>query len=324
MQTDATATTRPAEASNDGSRGRGHFGLPAALRELRLSADLCSTDRALAKNPGGRGPLRPRDPGHRAGGRARRRAAVQGRHDRDSVRCLQVARNHVYARVLPAVDGGTRLPARAGSPPHGRAAPTGDVTWGSDWAPAGAGCPSPTIWMRTRSARAWLRKEEGRVGGDQRGWDHPDVGTMNGFVCVCRIASGTRPGAGGRRANSSPARELDGGAPEEPSMNKLSPELTRQVLQATMHQKILLRAAELLAMGWTRGTAARDATGQKVRSTARQATAWCVVGAVDRALYELWALDVYALLGLEVDAYDTAPCSLAVQRALRRPLQQVR
>ncbi len=41
-------------------------------------------------------------------------------------------------------------------------------------------------------------------------------------------------------------------------------------------------------------------------------------------MYELWSLDdVYALLGLEVDAYDTAPCSLAVQRALRQPLRQV-
>ncbi len=106
-------------------------------------------------------------------------------------------------------------------------------------------------------------------------------------------------------------------------MNKRAPELTHHVLQPAMHEKILLRAAELVAMGWTRGTAARDASGQKVRSTAPQATAWCVVGAVDRALYELWALDVYALLGLEVDAYDTAPCSWAVQRALRRPLQQV-
>ena len=47
------------------------------------------------------------------------------------------------------------------------------------------------------------------------------------------------------------------------------------------------------------------------------------MGAVDRALYELLNVDVYALLGLEVDAYDTASCSLAVQRALRRPLQQV-
>lgn len=106
-------------------------------------------------------------------------------------------------------------------------------------------------------------------------------------------------------------------------MNELAPDLTQQVLQPEMHEKILLRAAELVAMGWTRGTAARDATGQKVRSTTPQAAAWCVVGAVDRALYDLWALDVYALLGLEVEAYDTAPCPLELLRALRRPLQRV-
>jgi hypothetical protein len=106
-------------------------------------------------------------------------------------------------------------------------------------------------------------------------------------------------------------------------MNERTPEFTHQVLQPTMHEKLLLRAAELVAMGWTRGTAARDATGQKVRSTAPQATMWCLVGAVDRALYELWAVDVYALLGLEVDAYDTAPCPSELLRALRRPLQRV-
>jgi hypothetical protein len=39
--------------------------------------------------------------------------------------------------------------------------------------------------------------------------------------------------------------------------------------------------------------------------------------------FELWTVDVYHLLGLEVDAYDTAPGSLAVQRALRRPLQRI-
>src|SRR5712664_3224400 len=111
--------------------------------------------------------------------------------------------------------------------------------------------------------------------------------------------------------------------PKEARMNELAPELTQQVLRPSMHQKILLRAAELVAMGWTRETSARDATGQKVRSTAPQATAWCVVGAVDRALYELLHLDVYDLLGLEVDAYDTAPCPFAVLRALRRPLQRV-
>ena len=106
-------------------------------------------------------------------------------------------------------------------------------------------------------------------------------------------------------------------------MNELAPELTHQILQPAIHEKILLRGAELVAMGWVRGTAARDANGRKVRSTAPQATAWCVVGAVDRALYELWTLDVYALLGLEVDAYDTAPCPLVMLRKLRQPLQRV-
>jgi len=106
-------------------------------------------------------------------------------------------------------------------------------------------------------------------------------------------------------------------------MNESGLEFTEQVLRPAVHEKILLRAAELVALGWTRGTAARDAEERKVRSTAPQATAWCVVGAVDRALYELWALDVYALLGLDVDAYDTAPCPSELLRALRRPLQRV-
>ncbi len=106
-------------------------------------------------------------------------------------------------------------------------------------------------------------------------------------------------------------------------MIELAPELTRQVLHPEMHQKILLRAAEVVVLGWTRRTAARDARGQKVRSTSPQAAAWCVVGAVDRALYELLTLDVYALLGVEVDAYDTGPCPLDMLRKLRRPLQGV-
>src|SRR5260370_694318 len=120
-----------------------------------------------------------------------------------------------------------------------------------------------------------------------------------------------------------PARDLGRAVPEEARMNERAPDLTQQVLHPAMQQKLLLRAAELVAMGWTRGTAARGATGQKVRSTAPQATRWCLVGAVDRALYELLNLDVYALLGLEVDAYDTAPCPSELLRALRRPLQRV-
>ncbi len=105
-------------------------------------------------------------------------------------------------------------------------------------------------------------------------------------------------------------------------MNLLSPELTRHVLHPAMHQ-LLLRAAELVERGRTRGTAARGTEGQKVRSTAPQATAWCVVGAMDRALYELFNLDVYGLLGLDADAYDTTPCLLDRLNELRRPLQRV-
>jgi hypothetical protein len=98
-------------------------------------------------------------------------------------------------------------------------------------------------------------------------------------------------------------------------MNVISPELERQVLHPVMHQKIPLRAAELVEQGWTRGTAARDADGQKVRSMAPRAIGWCVVGAVDRALYELLNLDVYDLLGLDVDDYDTAPCPAGVMKS---------
>jgi len=58
-------------------------------------------------------------------------------------------------------------------------------------------------------------------------------------------------------------------------MNELSPERTRQALHPAMPEKILVRAAELVELGWTRGTAARDADGQK--STSPKALAWCVV-----------------------------------------------
>jgi hypothetical protein len=105
-------------------------------------------------------------------------------------------------------------------------------------------------------------------------------------------------------------------------MNVISEEFERQILQTAMHQKLLLRAAELVEQGWTRETAARDADGQKVRSTALQATAWCMVGAVDRALYELLNIDVYDLLSLDVASYDTAPCPAGVMRELRRPLRR--
>jgi len=106
-------------------------------------------------------------------------------------------------------------------------------------------------------------------------------------------------------------------------MNRIAQNLTGHVLHPAMHQKILLRAAELVAQGWTRGTAARDVGGRKLRSTAPTATAWCVVGAVDRALYELLNIEVYDLLGLDVAGYDTAPCPAGILRELRRPLRRV-
>ncbi len=92
-------------------------------------------------------------------------------------------------------------------------------------------------------------------------------------------------------------------------MNERASGFTQHVLPLAMHEKILLRAAELVAMGWIRRTAARDASGQKVRSTAPHATAWCVLGAVDRALYEVLNVDVYAVLGVDVEAYDGPPAA---------------
>ena len=75
-------------------------------------------------------------------------------------------------------------------------------------------------------------------------------------------------------------------------MNELSPEFTRQVLHLAMRQEVLLRAAELSNWGWTRGTPSGAPGIRRARSRSPQATAWSVVGAVDRALYELLNLDV--------------------------------
>ncbi len=47
-------------------------------------------------------------------------------------------------------------------------------------------------------------------------------------------------------------------------MKVISQELERQAFHPAMHQKILLRAAELVEQGWTHGTAARAAEDPKV------------------------------------------------------------
>ena len=105
-------------------------------------------------------------------------------------------------------------------------------------------------------------------------------------------------------------------------MNEAAPELTRQIL----HRGCTRRSSSTRP-SWSNwgGRAGRPPGTPTARRSGPQpqARAWCVVGAVDRALYELLNLDVYDLLGLDVDVYDTAPCPLAVLCALRRPLQRV-
>ena len=70
-----------------------------------------------------------------------------------------------------------------------------------------------------------------------------------------------------------------------------------------MHRKILLRAAELVAMGWTTGAGARSAGDARVRGTNPIAVSWCLTGAVFRALFEIVGLDGYE--GREASIVDS-------------------
>jgi hypothetical protein len=54
---------------------------------------------------------------------------------------------------------------------------------------------------------------------------------------------------------------------EELAKPPISREQMAQAVQREMHSKVLLRAAELVAMGWTRGVGARNELGQKVVAT---------------------------------------------------------
>lgn len=45
----------------------------------------------------------------------------------------------------------------------------------------------------------------------------------------------------------------------------------------------LVRAKGLLAKGWTKGVAARNAEGEQVATRSPKAVQWCAVGALDRA-----------------------------------------
>jgi len=58
----------------------------------------------------------------------------------------------------------------------------------------------------------------------------------------------------------------------------ISREMMTQAIRCEVHRKVLLRAAELVAMGWTRRVGARNELGQKVVATDPQAVSWCLNG----------------------------------------------
>src|SRR5258708_5903233 len=60
--------------------------------------------------------------------------------------------------------------------------------------------------------------------------------------------------------------------------------LMRQAVEPEMHRKILVRAADLVAMGWTTGAGARNEHGERGQGTNPVAISWCLTGAVFRAL----------------------------------------
>jgi hypothetical protein len=67
----------------------------------------------------------------------------------------------------------------------------------------------------------------------------------------------------------------------------------QRAIEPEMHRKILLRAAELVAMGWTTGAGARNEGDERVHGTNPTAVSWCLTGAVFRALFEIVGLDGY-------------------------------
>jgi hypothetical protein len=92
----------------------------------------------------------------------------------------------------------------------------------------------------------------------------------------------------------------------------ISRELMTQAVQRETHCKLLLRAAELVAMGWTRSVGARNELGQKVVATDPQAVSWCVNGAINRALLDVLGWNWYS-----------CRLDLGLWMTLRRPLRAV-
>jgi hypothetical protein len=99
---------------------------------------------------------------------------------------------------------------------------------------------------------------------------------------------------------------------EEFAKPPISREQMAQAVQREMHSKVLLRAAELLAMGWTKGASARNELGQKVVATDPQAVSWCLNGAINRALLDVLGWDWYS-----------CRLDLGFWMTLRRPVRAV-
>jgi hypothetical protein len=99
---------------------------------------------------------------------------------------------------------------------------------------------------------------------------------------------------------------------EELAKPPISREQMAQAVQREMHSKVLRRAAELVAMGWTRGVGARNELGQKVVATDPQAVAWCLNGAINRALLDVLGWDWYS-----------CRLDLGLWMTLRRPVREV-
>ncbi len=70
-------------------------------------------------------------------------------------------------------------------------------------------------------------------------------------------------------------------------MSETFEDLMRQAIEPEIHIKILVRAAELVAMGWSTGAGARNERDERVQGTSPVAISWCLTGAVFRALFEI-------------------------------------
>jgi hypothetical protein len=99
---------------------------------------------------------------------------------------------------------------------------------------------------------------------------------------------------------------------EELAKPPISREQMTQAVQRETHCKLLLRAAELVAMGWTRSVGARNELGQKVVATDPQAVSWCLNGAINRALLDVLGWSWYS-----------CRLDLGLWMTLRRPLRAV-